>query len=67
MDPMSCCNIRLVFTLPPRDSTKDAHASEILSLRYNLELRHISELRTAGSNLNHRFKVKELRTEDLNW
>ena len=36
MDPMSGCNIRLVFTLPPRDSihcsTKDAYTSEITFL-----------------------------------
>ena len=36
MDPMSSCNIRLVFTLPPRDSTccstKDAYTSEITFL-----------------------------------
>ena len=38
MDPMSDCDIRLVFTLPPRDSihcsTKDAYTLEITFLAY---------------------------------
>ena len=32
MDPMSDCDIRLLFTLPPRDSTKYAYTSEITFL-----------------------------------
>ena len=32
MNPMSGCDVRLVFTLPLRDSTKDAYNSEITFL-----------------------------------
>ena len=35
MDPMSGFNIRLVFTLPPSDSTKDVYTSEITFLALN--------------------------------
>ena len=42
MDPMSSCNIRLVFTLPPRDSTlqykRCVHFWKKLSLHYLLGL-----------------------------
>ena len=32
MDSMSGCDIRLVFTFPPKDSTKNAYTSEITFL-----------------------------------